>query len=889
MHDASRKPRTHGNPPRPLHPSLARLQAQRNWVVWRWESNNKGEWTKVPYVATAPDRKAKNNDPTTWRGYEQACDAVDSGKADGIGFNLLGTHIAAFDIDKCRDAETGELHPFATSLVRRAASYTEITPSGTGLRIIGTASDRYLHRKLKGPTISVEFYRNCERYITISNAPLNGEATELADIDRLLDTVLDEFDQEKRPGTRTPQWDDSVIDEAKLVDLTLIEPLLDDKLLALVRNGVQKEEDRSKHFHHAIGWLKQNRWSVAEIFALLKKYPNGIAKKYVGRTDDRLSKETQRSFTKTREAPKLELEAEPEPEPESTPEPPPPPHVAHYIVMKGGKLVPIAIAAEDALIKSNARIFQRKGHLVRPVRYNEIKSDRQIDAEPKDLTAIHRDRNAVVLQVIDKPHLLLGPMSMATKWYRIVKEKEKYKLVETDPLPKYATEILARVGQWKFPVLRGVIAAPTLDCHGDIIEKPGYHEASGLLLDFKPGDFPPVPTRPTKDDALKELAKLNQPLRGFPFDGEDDKTKISPSRSVLLSTILCAAIRPSLRIVPLHGIDSPSAGTGKTMAAKLAAITAAGMPPVAINQGHTPEEDEKRLSVVLNEGDPVILLDNCERPITGAFLCSMLTEEQVQARILGLSERRLLPNNALVIATGNNLVFAGDVVRRAVVCRLNANTEHPEDRLFDFSATDEVKQQRHELLIAALTILRAYKLAKPDPKLRPMGDFRDYEWIRGALVWLGQSDPAESQTELFAHDPMKDSLASVLKYWDDAFGQRKVTVSELGIEPDYTAVHSKEMTKKERDEASAKAFVLARAKAELRTALIEEASPKGIWASKSVGKWLRRNRDRYVGGLVLKRLGTDDDRTATWVVLGGKGPAEPTTEDIANAVWERRF
>jgi len=54
-------------------------------------------------------------------------------------------------------------------------------------------------------------------------------------------------------------------------------------------------------------------------------------------------------------------------------------------------------------------------------------------------------------------------------------------------------------------------------------------------------------------------------------------------------------------------------------------------------------------------GDPIISIDNCERPITGAFLCSMLTETEVQARILGLSERRLLPNNSLVIANGNNL------------------------------------------------------------------------------------------------------------------------------------------------------------------------------------------------------------------------------------------
>jgi DNA primase RepB-like protein len=439
--------------------------------------------------------------------------------------------------------------------------------------------------------------------------------------------------------------------------------------------------------------------------------------------------------------PEIEIEVELEPEPESAA--PPPANVKEYIVMKGGKLVPISKQAEAALIKSGARICQRKAHLVRPVRYRDIRTEQQLANEAKDKNAIHRDHNSIVLQVIDKPQQLLGPMSTACPWYRQVKDgkdddsKQKYKLVAADPDPKYATEILNHIGEWKFPVLIGVIAAPTLDRQGNIIEKPGYDESSGLLLDFKAGDFAPVPINPSKEDALAAMAKINRPLRGFPFDGENANVKKSPSRSVILSAILTATIRPVLNIVPLHGISSPMAGTGKSMLSKIPGLIATGTLATALNQGPTPEEDEKRLSVSMNEGDNIINLDNCDRPITGSFLCQMLTEPQVQARILGLSERRLLPNNTLVIANGNNLIFMADTVRRSLSCRLNADVEHPEDRVFDFSALNEVRQQRHELLIAALTILRAFKIAKPDIKLKPMGDYTDYsEWIRGALMWL---------------------------------------------------------------------------------------------------------------------------------------------------------
>jgi hypothetical protein len=198
MRDSVDKPRTHGNPPREMQPPLARHIADlKNWVVWKWKRNT-SKWTKPPYIATTPRVKAKNNDPTTWRSFEQACITVEKGLADGIGFNLLGTSIAAFDIDHCRNPETGEIHPFAADLVRRAASYVEVTPSGTGLRIIGTAGQRELNRRLAAvDSVSVELFRNCKRYITISNLPLPDVTTELNEIDALLDTVLAELELKK--------------------------------------------------------------------------------------------------------------------------------------------------------------------------------------------------------------------------------------------------------------------------------------------------------------------------------------------------------------------------------------------------------------------------------------------------------------------------------------------------------------------------------------------------------------------------------------------------------------------------------------------------------------------------------------------------------------------
>jgi putative DNA primase/helicase len=110
-----------------------------------------------------------------------------------IGYMLMDGEIAAFDIDKCRDPATGQIHSWAQRLIEKAGSYTEITPSGTGLRIIGYAKGEHLHRKL--PVIdgvSCELYRRAKRYITVSGEVYSDRP--LADIDDVLDATLAELD-----------------------------------------------------------------------------------------------------------------------------------------------------------------------------------------------------------------------------------------------------------------------------------------------------------------------------------------------------------------------------------------------------------------------------------------------------------------------------------------------------------------------------------------------------------------------------------------------------------------------------------------------------------------------------------------------------------------------
>ena len=184
-------------PSQNLPEALVPLTAKSRWVVWRWEKNDKGKLTKPPYRLDAPSRKASSTNNTEWGEYEAARLAVEKGNADGIGFVLTDSETAAFDLDDCRNSSTGVVEDWALRLVDRCASYTEITPSGTGLRVIGRAKGEKVHRKLHIPGTggSLEVYRKAERYITITGNVFPGCWPSLANIDEEIDEIVSELDR----------------------------------------------------------------------------------------------------------------------------------------------------------------------------------------------------------------------------------------------------------------------------------------------------------------------------------------------------------------------------------------------------------------------------------------------------------------------------------------------------------------------------------------------------------------------------------------------------------------------------------------------------------------------------------------------------------------------
>jgi putative DNA primase/helicase len=157
------------------------LKAMNQWLVWRyfWQ---KGKWDKPPLQAHGGNLASSTN-PKTWSTFEAAMVAYSSRIMDGLGFVLVKTnHLVGIDLDHCRNPETGTIDAWAQAIVDAFDTYTELSPSGTGLHLL-------VHGTLPGKglkTAQGEMYDR-GRYLTASGHILPGRRPTIASRQEAID------------------------------------------------------------------------------------------------------------------------------------------------------------------------------------------------------------------------------------------------------------------------------------------------------------------------------------------------------------------------------------------------------------------------------------------------------------------------------------------------------------------------------------------------------------------------------------------------------------------------------------------------------------------------------------------------------------------------------
>lgn len=165
------------------------LQKQKKWVCWKLEDRN-GRITKVPYNPRTGE-KAKSTDPDTWSSYEEVCQAKGY---HGIGYVFNGDGIFGIDIDHCID-ENNKITKEVKDLIIHLGSYTEKSPSGQGIHILGLYKGTDMQGKRKG---SYEMYFT-GRYFTMTGRALQF-SDELRDLTPEVEYLKEHYFNQKEEG-----------------------------------------------------------------------------------------------------------------------------------------------------------------------------------------------------------------------------------------------------------------------------------------------------------------------------------------------------------------------------------------------------------------------------------------------------------------------------------------------------------------------------------------------------------------------------------------------------------------------------------------------------------------------------------------------------------------
>jgi hypothetical protein len=395
------------------------------------------------------------------------------------------------------------------------------------------------------------------------------------------------------------------------------------------------------------------------------------------------------------------------------------------------------------------------------------------------------------------------------------------------------------MGDWpRVREIEAIARAPFVRLDGSVCEDEGYDTASSVFL-MKNADFPKLPDAITRDTALEALTTLLAPFREIPYAS-------ASAESAFAAHILTEAARSALRTSPMFFYTAPDPGTGKSLLSEMPSIIIHGVQPATRPWVSNSEEIRKTLFASLMIGDRSILFDNIPSgcKVRLAELCLFLTSPRYGDRKLGGSELIKLPNRAVVSGTGNNITPVGDLARRSIVIRLDANSVERKQRRFKIpDLRAYARTHRVRLLMAALTVIVGWQRnAASDAMPVPLPAFEDWSYfVREPLIWLGMPDPVETQIE--ETDDEADAVGEAFKALGAHFAGREFYALSL------------------RDLCGG----FTDTDGNLSQLLIAAGCQDPLNPAK-LGYWLRNCRDKIGGGYKLIRGGRDARAGARWVL-----------------------
>lgn len=355
------------------------------------------------------------------------------------------------------------------------------------------------------------------------------------------------------------------------------------------------------------------------------------------------------------------------------------------------------------------------------------------------MVAKHGDEGFKIIDALD--HDLRARAAEACDFVKTTKESGN---VPADPPGKVEAMIRASRPWPGLPILEGLSNGPVLRSDWTFAGDTGYDPDTRVYITEGPW-----PTRSTHQDPAAWI--LSEILGEFPF--ADDA-----SRHNALALMILPFVRRVIHCpTPVHYIEAPMIGTGKTLLAQTCLYPACGF----VGASTLPEREEERkksISSFLLEGAPAVIFDNLDKRVDSGTLAAATTNARYHDRMLGSNAIIDVPVKCVWVMTGNNAELSADMLRRTVLIKIDAQMERPsQGRSFTKDLLEWFPEHRREAVGACCQmVLNWVEAGSPMFTERSMGGFEGHSRLVGGVLSVHGLDRfLDNRASMDAHsDPL---------------------------------------------------------------------------------------------------------------------------------------
>ncbi len=755
------------------------LKSVHQFLCWGWEYRD-GKWTKPPLNAHR-EGYAKSTDPKTWASFEVAFDAYRRRKLAGIGLALSASDLFFFiDLDHCRDRETDEIDFWAIAILETFKhTYQEVSPSGTGMRIIGRG------RLPKGPhTKRIESARpgakielfDSGKYTTLTGHR-HGFATSTVDCQKALDVfhadLFPPAEPHKAAFHSTSQGGD---DDEQRLEQARKSPLF----VSLFDRG-----DTSGHGndHSAADqalcnllafWFGPDRSRIDRNFrrsGLMRekwdKKHHGDGRTYgQGTIDKALEGRTEFYSQRGRGVWRVVEGGRSEPPPPDDEPSPNPPHAEDPEIEQSTPREAIDAGNQDLeFISAQAwRALRRWNTPPRLFRFGGVPV--RIEGNEDDAVP--------VAQTLTEDRLS-HELARSAEWFKV---NQKGDQKAASPPPRVIKDMLASPS-YPLPALVSIVQTPVFAPDGSLQLDPGYHEAARSYYAPAPGFTVPAVSDAPSDDELDQAKSLivDDLLGEFSFISQ---AKLANTVALFLDPYVRNLIDGP---TPLRLIEAPTPGSGKGLLADVILRAAIGRRINIMPAANDDDEWRKRVTAQLSQLPAAILIDNLTSALDSGALASALTTTWWNDRRLGAHEMIRVPIRCVWLATANNPTMSTELARRTVRIRLDPKVDRPWQHT-GFRHEDLrgwADEHRPQLVWTALTLIRSWIVnGQPMGNMR-LGSFERWAAVQGGILAnAGISGFLSNLEEFYEASDLEGAIwRQFVDLWFDKFNEREVGVADL--------------------------------------------------------------------------------------------------------------